>query len=255
MDKNLPFQQLQHAFAAHIRDPNNQPAPDGIEDRRMTIYRDLFFNNLVKLLAGTFPVLSDIMGDEHWRVLIRKYYSTHRSQTPYFLEIPKDFLDYLQDEHQAPNDDPPFMNELAHYEWVELALQIDTTEFDLSGIDPDGDLMAGHPVLSPLTWVLAYDYQVHQISPANQPQKPAGQSTFLVVYRNRDDQVGFMEINAVTARLLELLQDDADTATGGELLAKIAAEINHPKPQVVSDGGKDILADLHCKVIILGTKT
>ena len=74
---------------------------------------------------------------------------------------------------------------------------------DLTGIDPDGDLIAGRPVLSPLAWVLAYDYPVHQISPANQPHEPAGQSTFLVVYRNRDDQVGFMEINAVTARLLE----------------------------------------------------
>lgn len=255
MDKSLPFQQLQHAFAAHIRDPDNQPAPEGIEDRRMTIYRDLFFNNLVKLLAGTFPVLSKIMGDERWRVLIRRYFSTHRSQTPYFLQIPKDFLDYLQDEHTAANDEPPFLTELAHYEWVELALQIDTTEFDLSGIDPDGDLMAGRPVLSPLAWVLAYDYPVHQISPANQPQKPAGQSTFLVIYRQRDDQVGFMEINAVTARLLELLQDDASTATGSELLAQIAVEINHPNPQVVSDGGKDILADLHGKDIILGTKT
>ncbi|MFB3063304.1 MAG: DUF2063 domain-containing protein, partial [Gammaproteobacteria bacterium] len=66
--------------------------------------------------------------------------------------------------------------------------------------------------------------------------------------------VGFMEINAVTARLLELLQDDANTLTGGELLARIADEIKHPNPQVVSDGGKDILADLHGKDIILGTK-
>ena len=116
-------------------------------------------------------------------------------------------------------------------------------------------VMTGRPVLSPLAWVLAYDYRVHQISPANQPQGPDGQSTFLVVYRKRDDQVGFMEINAVTARLLELLQDDANSATGKELLLQIAGEIDHPKPQVVSDGGKDILADLHSKDIILGTKT
>jgi len=255
MDKMLPFQKLQREFAAHIRDPDGQPAPAGIEDRRMTIYRDLFFNNLVKLLAKTFPVLSKILGDDRWRVLIRRYFSTHHSQTPYFLEVPKDFLEYLQDEHKAAEDDPPFMNQLAHYEWVELALQIDTREFDLSGIDPDGDLLAGRPVLSPLAWVLAYDYPVHQVSPTNQPQSPAEQSTFLVVYRNRHDKVGFMEINAVTARLLELLQDDANTATGGELLAQIAAEINHPKPRVVSDGGKDILTDLHDKDIILGTKT
>ncbi|MCZ6560555.1 MAG: putative DNA-binding domain-containing protein [Gammaproteobacteria bacterium] len=254
MDKTLPFQKLQHEFAAHIRDPESQPAPAGIEDRRMKIYRDLFFNNLVKLLAGTFPVLSKILGDERWRVLVRQYFSTHRSQTPYFLEVPKDFLGYLQNEHKATGDDLPFMNELAHYEWVELALQIDTREFDLSDIDPDGDLSAGRPVLSPLAWVLAYAYPVHRISPTNQPQSPAEQGTFLVVYRDRDDKVGFMEINAVTARLLELLQDDTNTGTGGELLAQIAGEIKHPDPQVVSDGGENILADLHHKDIILGTK-
>ena len=254
MDKTLPFQKLQHQFAAHIRDPEGQPAPAGIEDRRMGIYRDLFFNNLVKLLAGTFPVLSKILGDDRWRVLVRQYFSTHRSQTPYFLKVPKDFLDYLQHERKAAEDDLPFMNELAHYEWVELALQIDTQEFELSGVDPEGDLLAGRPVLSPLAWVLAYDYPVHRISPEYQPESAGEQSTFLVVYRDRDDKVGFMEINAVTARLLVLLQDDANTATGSELLVQIAGEINHPNPQVVSDGGKDILADLNGKDIILGTK-
>ena len=44
------FQKKQYAFAAHIRDPENNPAPTGIEDRRMGVYRELFFNNLLNLL-------------------------------------------------------------------------------------------------------------------------------------------------------------------------------------------------------------
>ena len=32
------YQQKQYAFAAHIRDPENIPPPEGIEDRRMAIY-------------------------------------------------------------------------------------------------------------------------------------------------------------------------------------------------------------------------
>ena len=47
---------LQLAFAAHIRDPQNRPAPAGIEDRRMAIYRELFFNNVRDLLGRGFPV-------------------------------------------------------------------------------------------------------------------------------------------------------------------------------------------------------
>jgi hypothetical protein len=43
---DLPeFQRKQYEFAAHIRDPEKNAAPPGIEDRRLAIYRDLFFNN------------------------------------------------------------------------------------------------------------------------------------------------------------------------------------------------------------------
>ena len=48
---------LQTSFAAHIRDPQNVAAPEGIEDRRMSVYRNLFFNNICNLLSSNFPVL------------------------------------------------------------------------------------------------------------------------------------------------------------------------------------------------------
>ena len=47
----------QDALAAHIRDPENVAAPAGVEERRLKIYRELFFNNVEGLLAGNFPVL------------------------------------------------------------------------------------------------------------------------------------------------------------------------------------------------------
>ena len=40
MADNSDFQAKQFAFAAHIRDPQHVAAPDGIEDRRMAIYRE-----------------------------------------------------------------------------------------------------------------------------------------------------------------------------------------------------------------------
>ena len=68
------FQQKQYAFAAHIRDPENNPAPSGVEDRRMAIYRELFFNNLHNRLTwcqtchyiltqGTFTYMFDKVTD------------------------------------------------------------------------------------------------------------------------------------------------------------------------------------------------
>ena len=76
------FQRRQFAFAAHIRDPDAVPAPPGIEDRRMAIYRELFFNNLAKLLGSTFPVLRKLHAPEQWRRLVRAFMRQHRAHTP-----------------------------------------------------------------------------------------------------------------------------------------------------------------------------
>ena len=71
----------QMAFAAHVRDPATHPAPAGIEDRRLAIYRDLFFNSLQGLLAGNFPVIAAALGDTRWRALVRAFYAGHRCAT------------------------------------------------------------------------------------------------------------------------------------------------------------------------------
>ncbi len=56
------FIQQQYDFAAHIRNPEQNPAPAGIEDRRMGIYRELFYNNVEGFLSNGFPVLAGITG-------------------------------------------------------------------------------------------------------------------------------------------------------------------------------------------------
>lgn len=247
------FQDTQYAFAAHIRDPDKNPPPEGIEDRRMAIYRNLFFNNVVQLLSRTFPVLYKILGNKNWRLLVRDYFSRHEAHTPLFLEMPREFLQYLEKERGLVEGDPAFLYELAHYEWVELALSIDEREASLDEVDPDGDLLEGRPEISPLVWSLQYRFPVHTISPDNQPTEPSEQPTFLVVYRNSDGRIGFLEINAVTARLIELLVE-SDVASGRKALEKIAEELDHPRPQTVVDGGLEIMEDLRSRQIILGIR-
>jgi len=247
------FTRQQYAFAAHIRDPEHQPAPADVEDRRMAIYRELFYSNIEGFLSNSFPVLRTLHDDDHWHALVREFYSQHHAQTPLFLEIPREFLLWLESRHGNYPDDMPFLYELAHYEWAELALSISETSCDAADIDPEGDLLSGIPVLSPLAWHLSYRYPVHEISPDRRPQQPGDEPTYLVVYRDRNDDMGFLLINPVTKRLLELI--DADKGESGEqLLRRIAKEMSHPQPAVVIDGGIGILKGLTEKDIILGTK-
>ncbi|MGD9387276.1 MAG: putative DNA-binding domain-containing protein [Gammaproteobacteria bacterium] len=253
MTEREQLRQAQLDFAAHIRDPERVPAPPGIEDRRMKIYRDLFYGNLRDLLGRSFPVVRQVLGDEGWDRTVRDWLVRHRAQTPLFLELPQEFLTYLKNQSQL-TEQKPFLYELAHYEWVELALSIDERDIDDGGIDRDGDLLAGHPVLSPLAWSLAYAWPVHRISPAYQPTEAPAEPTRLVVYRNRADEIGFLEINPVTARLLELLDRAIGATSGRDCLRQIAAELEHPDPEAVVNGGAGILEELRARHVLLGVQ-
>ena len=253
MESTPDFIRRQYEFAAHIRDPDHQPAPGDVEDRRMAIYRELFYNNLEGFLSNTFPVLRELHEDDRWHAMARAFFAHHRSQTPLFLEIPREFIYWLENEYIAQQDDLPFIRELAHYEWVELALAISEENIMAADADPGGNLLTGIPVLSPLAWHMAYQYPVHRIGPDYQPEQPGDSMTCLVVYRNREDEVGFMEINTVTKRLLELVDADEDES-GARLLNRIATEMSHPQPEVVINSGLEIFKGLVQKDIILGIK-
>ena len=98
----------QDALAAHIRDPDNVAPPAGVEERRLKIYRELFFNNVESLLAGNFPVLRRICGDDGWRTLVRAFYRDHDCHTPLFTELAREFLRYLDERaERGGHDEPP----------------------------------------------------------------------------------------------------------------------------------------------------
>lgn len=240
-------------FAAHIRDPDGAPAPPDVEDRRLQVYRELFLNNVAGLLAGAFPVLQRVLGPERWRQLAREFYRDHRCHTPLFLEVPQEFLVYLGEERRPSAGDPPFLYELAHYEWVELALSIDETTLDGTRVDPAGDLLAGVPVLSPLAWPLAYRFPVHRLSPEFQPSMPPAEASFYVACRDRSDQVRFMGANAVTVRLVELMRQHPDR-TGHGHLAALADELPRVDPAALRAGGADTLRELRANDAVLGTR-
>lgn len=252
--KPLSFQQQQYAFTAHVRNPDHQPTPSDVEPRRMAIYDELFYNNIQGFIADGFPVLRQITDDKRWHQMVRHFFVNYQCQTPYFAQISKEFVQYLQQDEQQLLDYPPYIAELAHYEWVELALSIANEETDRQGVDPNADLLLTIPVISDLAWNLAYQYPVHQISTENQPQQVSDSPSYLVVYRNRLDEVGFMEVNAVTHRLIDILESSQPT-TGKQALHKLAVELTEIEQTQVMAFGVDVLTQLKQREIIIGGRT
>ena len=247
---NLPyFQQLQKQFAGHIRNPQNTTyAPAGqtaIEPRRLQAYQELFFNNLEGFFSQMFPVCVEVLGSERWMQIIREYMIKHNSRTPLFHELGEEFLGFLQSEFEPVKSDPVFLLELAHYEWVELALSVSTdVGFSPMAMPEEGLSLDAKYRLSPLAWPLAYEWPVHQLSKAFQPIEKPLDVTTLLVYRHQgsaqdgsvEDFVDFMTLTPLLYQWLMALDEAESARTAFESIA----EDYQLTPELLEDVLKDL---------------
>lgn len=201
----MSFIDTQNEFMAHIREPNTQKKPNDIEDRRMAIYRDLFFNNIEGFISSGFPVLKTLYTEQQWKTLVRAFFSEHDCQSPYFLDIAGEFISYLSSSYKMTQSDPVFMLELAHYEWVELDVSVAIESSDEQPLKST-ELTSSLLYLSSVARNLSYQFAVQNISTQFLPTKPSEQPNYFVVYRDSDDDVQFLATNAMTALLLSIIE-------------------------------------------------
>lgn len=252
MSQDLPsFQRYQQDFTAHIRDPVNHPRPNGVPAKRMAVYEEIVFNNLFESISACFPVAQQVLGKRIWSKLAHAFLREHSASSPLFRKIPEEFLSFLVSAtSETQTHLPPYIASLCHYEWIELLVAtMPVSEIETDRIDEAGDLIAQQPVFTPAMQLLNYEYDVHKISHRHKPKQKI--STQLLVYRNAVDDVKFIELNAVTYRLISLLQQDS-AYTGKQALTFIAKELHHSEPEKLIIFGREILESLKSQGIILG---
>ena len=242
-DTRNDFRAAQREFAAHLRDPALNPAPADVEDRRMQIYRDLFFNNITGFLANSYPVLAAQLGEDGWNALIRDFFRDHKSETPLFPQVAREFLNYLADERPESDksqSDPEYLYELAHFEWIETELKLAADPEPDPDVAENEDLLENLPVLSPLAWAVSYEWPVSEFRKDSAPDAKAEQPQHFLIYRDSKGKVIYTQLNGVSARLYQLL-DEGTARSGRAALETIAKELSHPEPGQVMDAGLQIL--------------
>ncbi|MBD9513618.1 DUF2063 domain-containing protein [Pseudomonas sp. PDM22] len=243
MAETLREQQLR--MTRYIRDPQANEPPPGIEARRLAVYRQLFFGNLQALLAGNFPVLHASLPSEQWQALTEDFYASFHCQTPLFTEVAGEFVEYLE----GCSEQPGWVAELAHYEFIETALLLsDNAE---PAHDPDGDLLEGVPLLSALAAPLAYAWPVSHIGPQHIPLDAPAEPTLLLVRRDTDLKVYFSRLAPLAHALLVSLQQWQLT---GRQHLKALAEIAGVEPASIEGQGVALLGSLKEQGVVLGTR-
>ena len=251
MPSDTDFRKIQEQFTAHLRDPENNPPPEGIEDRRLAIYRRLVFGNSNSLLRSRFPVIHTLFGQEKWNQMIRDFLINHRAHTPLFPEMGQELVQYIK---QHRNNDPeyPFLLELAHYELTGLSLINSAASNEDIPHNPKGNIFDETPVFSSLACVLGYQWPVHRIRPEYQPTETPTDPTWLLLHRNAKHKRNFLELKPATARLAQLLQDN-DTLTGTIIIEQFTKEIGCPGDANIIASASQQMQAFRRKGIIVGT--
>ena len=237
------FAALQQQWTNWLRHPQTSPQPQ-IEQRRLTIYRELFFNNVSSFVNSAFPLLQQQLSTEVWQQLLDDFFANHHCQSPYFYDISSEFYQYLTTQTHLLAD-YPWLLELAHFEWAEIAADIAEGEW------PDyqqGDLLTNIPVLNPFVWPLVYQWPVHKMN--NKDKNNLSSLTYILMYRNLENDVQMMELNPLSLQVVQLLQEN-QTMTGEHLLDKLAQQLQQSQ-LALEVPFKQLLATLLDKQIILG---
>ena len=246
----------QLAFAQALRD-SAAAAPAWIAARPLQIYRELAFNNLQRALARSFAVSHSLLSEARWNALVGAFFKTLRTREPQLRRLPAEFTRWLADE--APREAPAWWLALCRYEQIELELAMADIELP-DAPAPQGEALAlqlldGRPQLSPLARLFESEWPVHRIDAAfaaatpDDAQPATDQRTRLVIWRDRADSVRFIELNALSARLLQALRD-SPTRSGREHLRQLAAELSQA-PEPLIEAGAQLLSSLYSREIVL----
>lgn len=219
-EKSLAF--TQQSLCDYLRNPDRTTMPEGLDTRRLGVYRDLVFNNIESFLGSGYPILKTILG-EYWPSLVREFIADYRAQTPYFTQLAKAFFQFLQG-RQATGDEPGYLLELAHHELQEIELIYRESE-SVHAIDTvfsDAKL-----ALSSLAEMSQYRYPVHEIGLHFLPDTVPDTPTYLLVYRNAENTIVFMQLSDLAFQVLSLISQHPGS-TGGYWMRSLVDGMRRP---------------------------
>ncbi len=186
--------QYQHRFAQAIREGK---AADGLPQECLNVYIRLIRNNIHSFIDRCYTETLQYFDSEEWGRLKEGFVRDARAQTPYFQEIPGEFLQYCQ---SLPLSD----DLLALMDFEHTQLLAETTHTDSQEVHTDSDDLAY--TLSPAAFVRRYQYDV-----TDELQEA---ETAVLVWRDKEDDVMYQTLNDFDALLLETLAETPTSLNG-----------------------------------------
>jgi hypothetical protein len=116
------FSETQKAFAGAVLDAEAAvPASltrkaEGAPARRFGVYRNNVYAGLIDVLAGRFPVVARLVGEEFFRAMARDYVEREPPSSAVLLRYGASFADFIAGFPQAAT--VPYLADMAALEWL-----------------------------------------------------------------------------------------------------------------------------------------
>lgn len=246
------FVAAQRAFARHLRDPDNVPAPP-LPAERLAVYRRAVRHNVAEFMGNNFPRVRALLTGPRWDALIDDYLANHQASAAAFARLPDEFLAYLN-ARGVRGDEPGCLLELSHFEWLENHLCCDERILPLDNEQvQDGDLLDDEIVINPVHMLVDYAWPVHVDHMELLSEAAPARPTHLVAFRTRDFSFAVLDLNAVSRELFMAIRENG-APPARQFLEALASRLGHATPDAVLRGGADILSRMRARELILGTR-
>lgn len=236
------FRTIQQQFTHGIRNPDSADTVDANEARRLGVYQSLFFNNIMNFLQSGFPVIFGILTNAQGIALAREFFARHSCRSPYFAQISQEFVEFLSTSPACLADYPPWLPELAHYEWLELDVSIRRAAFEVEFWE--GNDLPGQCCVSPLATLASYTYPVHLLGPDFRSPEASENRYYYVVYRDREDEVAFTVVNPLTAMLVNMIEQAGEALSLNDIVSGLCGQAPSLSPEQIESGARQTLSDM-----------
>lgn len=201
------------------------PAPAGLKPERLAVYQELVNNNIASFIDVTFPITRSLLSEALWLELKQQFVCKAYCHSPFFYDISRQFMDWVLSLEHSELVNLPWLAELLHVEWMELAVEL-APDVATSKPSPSINLyQGGDPLIAPAVpvWVLAYQWPIHRWHKDHSDFEHS--PTFLLVYRHQETLSSMQaELTASEACLWDILvNNQSEGMHFSELLTRCSA--------------------------------
>ncbi len=217
--------------------------------QRFLIYRTLVHNRLRAATREFITRTAARRGKQAFVADFAMFMQEHASHSPYLRDVPGEFVTWAAPRWDADPSLPPYLGDLARHELLEGEVRNDPA---------GGEAATGKPVAldAPLGFdgaarLMHYGWAVHRLPYSTEDRsEPDHEPTRLLVYRDRDAKVRYLELTPWAAAVLDALLGDGMPVGAG--LQHAAAATGEPLDDDKLAKAAMLFADLAERGVLLG---